>query len=182
MKHRPALALLSILSLAGLADAQPAREPRHVVQRGSGAWQPRCVATVGCAAPSAVPACPRGGAPYGEEATRSLGAAWDQRFDLAGRTVSIRGRLRANAACTEMACPQGSCCNRCHGSMDLADAARSFALGADDAPAFACSGDDSGLCCGTAVPSGDVIVRGVLRPVPNSGGRWRIESPTLCAY
>jgi hypothetical protein len=68
--------------------------------------------------------------------------------------------------------------------MDLTDAnarpPRSFALGAEDAPAFACRGDDSGLCCGSAVPGGDVIVRGVLRPIPNSGGRWRIEAPALC--
>ena len=58
------------------------------------------------------------------------------------------------------------------------DAALSSGL--DDAPAFTCRGDDSGLCCGTAVPTGTVLARGTLRPVPNSGGRYRLEDPSLC--
>jgi hypothetical protein len=35
--------------------------------------------------------------------------------------------------------------------------------------------------CGTDIPSGDVAVTGVFNPVPQSGGAWRIENPTLCA-
>ena len=79
-----------------------------------------------------------------------------------------------------MACPENVCCNRCNGRVDLVEGRSTFSLDADDTPAFACRGDDSGLCCGTDVPGGTVVARGTLRPIANSGGRYRIESPSLC--
>lgn len=108
----------------------------------------------------------------------------DQRASLSGREVAVRARLTAWVAITEMACPQGQCCNSGRGAVSLDGAStaslRLVLLGVESDPNFACDGDDSGLCCGTEVPSGEVVVRGTLRPIPNSGGEYRIESPTLC--
>lgn len=188
MKHRAALALTALFTLlVPAASAQPSLPPplRNVVSRAPGAWRPRCVASVGCPAPRAVPSCAAGVMDAEQTPPVDVATAWDRRFDLAGQRVSVLGRLRAASGCTEMACPEGSCCNRCSGRLDLAGppsrAQRSLALGLDADAAFACAGDDSGVCCGTAAPDRDVLVRGVLRAIPASGGRWRIESPTLCA-
>lgn len=164
--------------------ASPARDPRHVVNPARGAWQARCVASAGCAAPQAIPRC---APPAPNERTippQPLTAVWDQRFTLAGQSVAVRGTLRAGGGCTERGCPDGVCCNHCSGRIDLIDRPsrenRWLGIGADNAPAFTCTGDDSGLCCGTAVPAGTVVVRGTLRAIPNSGGHYRIEAPALC--
>ncbi len=169
---------------AGVADAG-ARDPRWVVQRGAGTWLPTCAASAGCVAPRAVPRCVAPRPDMRVVATLSFAEAIDRRFALAGQPVAVRGRLSAGGGCTEMGCPAGVCCNHCRGAVALTGEARSslreLSLGAANEAAFMCAGDDSGLCCGTAVPAGDVVVRGVLRAVPGSGGAWRIESPTLCA-
>lgn len=193
MKHPFALlALVPLAACLNAAEAQPRlphrtpvvapRSTQHVVQRGRGTWQVRCVASVGCEAPRAVPRC----APdAGVAAALRFADAIDRRFRLSGQVVAVRGRLDAGGGCTEMACPDGVCCNHCRGAVALtgtaASSLRQLALGGADDPAFGCRGDDSGMCCGTAVPTGDVVVRGVLRPVAGSGGQWRLESPTLCA-
>lgn len=187
MKHPALLALVALAAACvDAAHAQPlptpstARSQQWVVQRGQGPWRPRCVANTGCEAPRALPHCPRTVA-----APLTFAQVVDQRFQLDGQTVAVRGRLSAGGGCTEMACPAGVCCNHCQGTVALTGTARSslrqIALGANERdPAFACRGDDSGMCCGTAVPTGDVVVRGVLRPIAGSGGAWRIEAPTLC--
>lgn len=198
MKHPLALLSLSALAAAciDVAHAQPvhprplpgppvlspaARSPHWVVQRGRGDWLATCVAGVGCAAPRAVVRC----APDAAAAALTFAQVVDQRFRLDGRAVTVRGRLSADAPCSEMACPSGACCNHCRGAVALAGTAASslgqLALGVADDEAFACRGDDSGLCCGTALVAGDVVARGVLRPVAGSNGAWRIESPVLCA-
>ena len=209
MKQPASLLALALLLGAApgigirLADAQPRLPPGHapatpappappavagprdvrwVVNHAGAAWASRCVATVGCEAPRTVPRCAPG------VRARSLADVADPRLGLAGQRVSVRGRLSAGGGCTEMACPQGVCCNACDAGVVLvasgpaANPRRSLALAAGDHDAaFACRGDDSGLCCGTEVPAGDVVVTGTLRPVLNSGGEWRIESPALCA-
>ena len=134
----------------------------------------------GCEAPRAVLRCPRMSV-----APMSVPELMDQRFRLSGQSVTVSGRLSASAACTELMCHDGTCCNHCGGTIVFAGTSLSsphlLALGANDHDeAVVCRGDDSGLCCGTAVPTGEVIVRGVLRPVAGSGGSWRIETPTLC--
>jgi hypothetical protein len=204
MKHPVALFAIAALSVACLdvAHAQPRgprrapavdasvsdagpRDARWVVQRSAGAWLPTCVASAGCVAPRAVPRCVAPQPNQRVVATQSFAQVIDRRFQLAGQFVAVRGRLSAGAGCTEMGCTNGVCCNHCRGAVALTGEARSslraLSLGAVDEAAFTCAGDDSGLCCGTAVPAGDVVVRGVLRAVTGSGGAWRIESPTLCA-
>ncbi len=186
MKHP--LTLLSLVTLtAACVDAAyaqpaptPARSQQAVVLRRSGTWRPDCVANVGCEAPRAIPRCGRMSAP-----PMSFAQVVDQRFRLDGQSVTVSGRLSAWGGCSEMACPAGACCNHCQGTISLTGTAttslRQLALGANENdPPFACRGDDSGLCCGTAVVTGEVIVRGVLRPVAGSGGAWRIEAPVLC--
>ncbi|MFO0628532.1 MAG: hypothetical protein U0325_23365 [Polyangiales bacterium] len=182
------LALVSILSACvSVADAQPRpadaggpRDRRHVVDARPGNWQPRCVASAGCEAPRAIPRCATLAIPAGEGPPITVAAAWNRRFDLSGQHVAIRGTLRAGGGCSEMACPANVCCNHCQGRIDLTEGRSALALDTDDAAAFGCRGDDSGLCCGTAVPTGTVVVRGTLRPIANSGGRYRIETPSLC--
>lgn len=194
MKHAPIVSGLVVLFTLATAYAQPRRSPpprpqpavdagtstRWVQLRAPGTWQARCVASRGCAAPRAIPRC------ASDLNVRPFAEVVDGRFGLRGRTVTVRGRLSAGAACTEMGCPQGVCCNSCGGGgVSLTGTAqtsiRTLALGMGEDPAFQCSGDDSGICCGTDIPSGDVAVTGVFNPVPQSGGAWRIENPTLCA-
>ena len=169
---------------APVADAGPL-DTRYVTQRGAGTWEPRCVASRGCATPRAIPRCAQPAPNVRLAAVQSFGEVVDARFSLTGQRVRVRGRLQAGGGCTEMACPDHACCNHCNGSITLVGQAttslHSLVLGADRDPAFACTGDDSGLCCGTAVATGDVVVEGVLSPVANSGGAWRIDAPTLCA-
>ena len=202
--------LLAVCAACAFADAQPRRTPRptptapaptpaptgpaalhHVVQRAPGTWLDRCVATRGCAPPRTIPVCPPVASGPDVRVARPLrfAEAIDQRLRLAGQTVSVQGRLQAGAGCTEMACgvdraETQSCCNHCQGAVALvgeADASlRRLQLGVEGDADFVCRGDDSGVCCGTEVVGGDVVVTGTLRPVPNSGGAWRIASPTLC--
>jgi len=165
-------------------------DTRHVVQRAQGTWLARCVASRGCVAPRALPPCAPTPSGPNLRVARPLTFAEvvDQRLRLAGQQVSVRARLEAGAGCTEVGCggSQGTraCCNHCQGAVSLTGRAdssmRVIGLGVEGDPAFACRGDDSGVCCGTEVPAGDVVVTGTLRLVPNSGGAYRIESPTLC--
>jgi hypothetical protein len=74
------------------------------------------------------------------------------------------------------------CCNGCFSPLRLTGGADAAVLvGADRDPVHGCQGDDSGLCCGTAVPAGEVLVTGTLRAAPGGGGSLRLESPQLCA-
>ncbi len=161
-----------------------ALDTRYVTRRAAGAWQPRCVATRGCATPRPISRCAQPAPNVRLAAAQSFGEVVDQRFQLSGQRVRVRGRLEAGGGCTEMACPSGVCCNHCSGVITLIGRAttslHSLVLCANQAPAFTCTGDDSGLCCGTEVPAGDVVVEGVLAPIANSGGAWRIDGPTLC--
>lgn len=152
--------------------------PRGTV---GGTWEPRCTASRGCPATPAIPRCAPG------TAARSFADVIDQRLALAGQTVAVRAALVASGGGTEMACPPGSCCNRAWGAVYLSGAAdsslRTIALDADrehPGPRFACTGDDSGMCCGTDARGQQVVARGVLRPVPNGGGGYYLEAPTLC--
>ncbi len=160
------------------------RDTRWVVQRSAGTWAPACVASRGCTAPAAIQRCPQPAPNVRLAAPQTFAQVVDQRMSLSGQIVRVRARVTTSTPCTEMACPQGECCNGCGGRMALAGTAttsvRALHLGRDEA-AFACTGDDSGLCCGTAIPTGDVIATGTLRPLPDSGGEWYLDAPTLCA-
>jgi hypothetical protein len=170
------------------APSDGPRDVRYVQQRAQGTWQAQCVATRGCVAPREVPVCPPPPPNVRMMPPMSFAEVIDQRLRLDGQTVRVRGRLEGGGACTEMGClntPAGNfCCNHCGGAMALTGQAnsslRALGLGVENDPAFACTGDDSGLCCGTAMPTGDVVVTGTLRLVPRTGGAYRIESPTLC--
>jgi len=161
---------------------------RHVVQRASGTWQARCVAARGCAAPREVPTCPPPAPNVRMAPPMTFAEVIDQRLRLDGQPVRVRARLDGSGGCTEMACQDTAagrfCCNHCRGAVMLTgqanSALRHLVLGADEDPAFTCRGDDSGLCCGTAIPAGDVVVSGTLRLIAGGGGRYRIEAPTLC--
>lgn len=168
----------------GTPASPSGRSPQHVFHRAQGTWAGGCIATDGCAAPAPIARCPSG------TSARPFAEVIDQRLTLAGQRVTVRGQLDASASCTEMACiPRDGvqqCCNHCGASgVFLRGAAQSaldsLALGDGTTPAFACTGDDSGLCCATVVPTGEVVVTGTLRAIPNSGGRYTLEAPTLCA-
>lgn len=204
-----ALAAFATLAVAPLAlhraDAQAQRRPRAPVVRAPAATRDAgaaadvslsvshvvnasrgvtgharggglCVARRGCAAPQAVSSV----VPTGVRG-EPLDGVWDRRLQLAGQTVQVLGTLHAEGGCTEMACgDDDDCCNHCQGNITVrSDARRWLMLGAEGEGRFTCSGDDSGLCCGTEVPSVPVIVVGRLAPIPNSGGNYRIENPTI---
>ncbi|MFO0608723.1 MAG: hypothetical protein U0324_36490 [Polyangiales bacterium] len=199
--------LLSLLSLAciGVADAQPRRpsrrrpaparpaptapaptpaslDVRHVVERRSGDWEARCVAVRGCPAPRPLARCPQPGPRVRLMERRALADVIAQRSTLVGQRVSVRGPLRAFLGCSELACPRDVCCNACFSNLMLgaeADARASITLGADRDPVLGCRGDDSGLCCGTEVPTGEVVATGTLRADP--GGSLRLVGADLCA-
>ncbi|MEZ4405746.1 MAG: hypothetical protein R3A52_04505 [Polyangiales bacterium] len=102
--------------------------------------------------------------------------------------MRVRGRLTGHGGCTERACANDAgpraCCNACSGAVALTDGAgpssRQIALGGADAEAFACRGDDSGLCCDTAIPNGEVVVTGTLRRESSGGESYRIEVQVVC--
>lgn len=164
------------------ADAGAARDPRYVVERASGEWQARCVASVGCPRPAEIPRCGQGSAPTG------LDDVWGQRFDRRGQRVRVRGNLRAFKACTELACnPRTACCNHCTGTVSFEGAVSNglaqtnrLTLDLPASQAFNCLGDDSGVCCTTQVPAGAVIAEGTLQPVEGSGGAWRVAGAQIC--
>ena len=187
--RRPAVVRADAGSAAPAADASTPvdagpRDARWVVQRGRGSWQPACVASAGCTAPQTIPRCPSG-PNVRLIARRSFGDVADNRLSLAGQLVAVRGTLTASAGCTEVGCPDGACCNHCQGSMALEGSGttslRTIGLRGLTEEAFACRGDDSGICCGTEIPAGGAVVAaGTLRATPNSGGAYHLEGATLC--
>jgi hypothetical protein len=170
---------LPVLALEAAAQPRPtaaALSPANVVRTdgtGFGQGVPSCLAHRGCPAPRALPACAAG------VTAEPVERFWARRNALRGRAVAVRGTLTPQAGCTEMACVN-TCCNGCHGSLALTGGGQTLALGVEGEPAFACDGDDSGLCCGTQVPAGAVVVTGTLVGAPRNGGMFRLQNPTLC--
>ncbi|MBI5514642.1 MAG: hypothetical protein HY909_12780 [Deltaproteobacteria bacterium] len=171
-----------LLLLAGSLGAQPRPVPgtpagppptlsrAAVVDPGPGTWAPVCIAQRGCVPHPPLPRCPSA---VTADLVPLRGAG-------EGARVMTRGRLRAVAGCTELACPPGRCCNGCHGGIQLEAEGRTITLGAPGDPAFACAGDDSGLCCGSPVPAGEVGVRGTWRRARTRGASPYLEGVTLC--
>jgi hypothetical protein len=48
------------------------------------------------------------------------------------------------------------------------------------AGALECVGDDSGECCTTEIPTGEIVAEGTLQPVEDSGGMWRLAGTQVC--
>lgn len=142
----------------------------------------RCLAEKGCPeTPREIPPC------KGRMAARPLKEIADRAASLAGRPVVVGALLRTGTAgCTRMGCAPGTCCNRCSAFLVLADpnADAARATGAtirlDDAsdPArFACSGDESAVCCPYR-PGVSVVARGTLAV---EGSRLALRDVELCA-
>jgi hypothetical protein len=159
-------------------------EVRFVVERREGDWEARCVAVRGCSAPRPLTRCPQPAPNVRLMQRRTVAEVTEQRTALVGQRVSARGTLRAFLGCSELACPTNVCCNGCFSPLRLAGGADAAApqvqVGADRDPVHGCQGDDSGLCCGTEVPTGEVLVTGTLRAAPG-GGALRLDAPQLCA-
>jgi hypothetical protein len=205
---RPFVFAFLALTAAGcidLAEAQPRRRPprrrpavtrpttprapaaptdvRYVVEPRAGEWEARCVAARGCPAPRALTRCPQPAPNVRLMQRRALTEVVEQRAALTGQRVSVRGTLHAFLGCTELACPRDACCNHCFSALRLtgSDANGAYVqVGLERDAVFGCEGDDSGMCCGTEVPAGEVLVTGVLRAVPG-GGTLRLDSPDVCA-
>lgn len=114
-----------------------------------------------------VPSCAAGAA----DGAISLEDALNKRNQLVDQQVVIRDRLTVGpVSCTEMACAN-QCCNKCGASVLLSLPkgttgyhSLSFGepfVGIEDG--WSCKGDESGVCCGTALPQGEVIVKGTLK-------------------
>lgn len=152
-----------------------------VGQRVDGSqWEARCQANQRCPAVAALPTCAF------REAPQSFDAAWSARHSLVGQRVSVRGHLVARGGCTEMGCPDRACCNHCSGQVLLAASntrgadSQSFALaeGEPRGGPFACSGDDSAMCCGMLADGSAAVATGTLR---TSEGRYVIADAVFCA-
>jgi hypothetical protein len=188
--QRPTTVVSPTPAPAPVAAVSPAetpgpRDPRNVVAMVRGRWSPRCIASRGCVARPAYPACPQPGPNVRLAQRITVADAFAQRLTLSGQLVSIQGKLGAFPGCTEMACSEGTCCNGCFGAIALTArgtiSREMFSLAASERdPRWSCQGDDSGVCCAAEVPAGEVLVTGTLRAVPNSGGSWRIEEPNVC--
>lgn len=175
MNARPSVLVVAALFLSSIASSAqprpaPVRDPAAVVQPRPGTWPTDCVARVGCVARPALPRC------------SAVVTADVVPLALAGEgaRVMVSGRLRVQAGCTEMECAPNLCCNRCTATVQIETEGRTLSLGAPNDPAFACAGDDSGLCCGTSVPRGVVRAVGVLRHARVRGGTHTIEGASLC--
>ena len=143
-------------------------------------WEARCKANQRCPAVAAIAACGSTVQP------RAFDAAWNDRHSLANQRVSIRGHVVASAGCTEMACPDRACCNGCFGTVILVASntrgaeMRSFAF-VDGEPRegpFACSGDDSAVCCGMAADGRELVATGTL---VTRNGRYILSAVEFCA-
>lgn len=179
------LGLIALGGCVGTAEAQPGqarradggvREPRFVHNRGARRWEARCVASVGCARPAELPRC-NANAP-----ATALAEIWAQRFARQGQRVRARGSLYITGRCTRLRCiPRTVCCNTCRrGVIFYEPGGHRLELDLPPAGALQCVGDDSGVCCTTEIPSGEVVAEGTLQPVEDSGGMWRLAGTQVC--
>ncbi|MFO0559101.1 MAG: hypothetical protein U0269_13890 [Polyangiales bacterium] len=143
-------------------------------------WEARCKANQSCPAIPAIAQCAAGAQ------ARAFDAAYNDRHALVGQRVSVRGHVVASAGCTEMACPERSCCNGCFGTVVLVASntrgagMRSFSfVGGEpsDGP-FACRGDDSAVCCGMAADGRELVATGTIEL---RNGRYILSNPEFCA-
>ena len=177
------LGLIALGGCVGTAEAQPGqarradegvREPRFVRNRIPGRWQASCVASVGCARPADLPRC-NAGAP-------ALDDLWAQRFARQGQRVRARGILHSTRRCTRLRCgARTDCCNTCRDGVTFYGASgHRLELDLPPTGAFQCVGDNSGECCTTEIPSGEIVAEGTLQPVEDSGGLWRLAGTQVC--
>lgn len=155
---------------------------RHVVERRAGDWEARCVANRGCPAPRTLSPCPQPGPRARLPAPRTPAEVLAQRERLLGQRLTVQGTLRVSLTCGELACPRDVCCNTCFSNLALGtteSTGPTIVLGAERDPVLGCHGDDSGLCCGTEMPSREVLATGTLRVTAD--GTLRLEGVRLCA-
>jgi hypothetical protein len=132
----------------------------------------RCVNERGCAATPPLPVCEQRGQ-YNVPQLRRLRHSHD------GKVVTTYGTLSGvGRTCTEMACgAERPCCNACDGVAAFSEEHPPLVLAGD--PAFSCSGDDTGVCCG--VPLGvEVGVTGTL--VLQGEESWELRDAVLCRF
>ena len=88
----------------------------------------------------------------------------DGREGFIGQTVRVLGMLSAGSPlCTRRVClPEMPCCNRCGSSLTFLGMSNLEMLNEDNRSLWSCSGDECGLCCGYAIPTGNVVVTGTL--------------------
>jgi hypothetical protein len=179
------LGLIALGGCVGTAEAQPGqarradggiREPRFVHNRVPGRWQANCVASVGCARPAELPRC-NAGAP-----ATALDDLWAQRFARQGQRVRARGSLHITGRRTRKRCiPRTVCCNTSREGVTFFGAGgHRLELDLPPAGALECVGDDSGECCTTEIPTGEIVAEGTLQPVEDSGGMWRLAGTQVC--
>jgi len=65
--------------------------------------------------------------------------------------------------CTRAVClTEMPCCNQCGSSLTFLGMSNLEMLNEDNRSLWSCSGDECGLCCGYAIPAGNVVVTGTL--------------------
>lgn len=165
--------------VASSADTAPV--PVIVGQRVEPSqWEARCKANQRCPAVEAIARC------ISREQPRTFDSAWSEHLALVGQRISVRGHLVATGGCTEMGCPDRACCNHCFGQVVLAGSdargatgnAFRFVAGEPHEGRFACTGDDSALCCGFAADGREVVVTATLT---RADGAYVLSEPQFCA-
>ena len=143
-------------------------------------WEARCKANQRCPAVEPIARC------AGAESPRPFDAAWNDHLALVGQRITVRGHLVATGGCTEMGCPDRACCNHCFGQVVLAGSnargatgnAFRFVAGEPREGRFACTGDDSAMCCGFAADGREVVVTATLT---RGDGAYVLSEPQFCA-
>lgn len=142
-------------------------------------WEARCKANQRCAAVPTIPQCVQ------TESPRSFDSAWNDHLALVGQRITVRGHLVASGGCTEMGCPDRACCNHCFGQVVLAGSngrgstsnAFHFVAGEPRESRFACTGDDSAMCCGFAADGREVVVTATLT---SASGAYVLSDAQFC--
>lgn len=133
------------------AGAQAPKEPR------------RCMKERGCPTFAVLPKCEPG------LQTKPLAEVLENRNQLLGQKLSVRGPLHQSAGCTEKGCPDDyPCCNHCRGEISLGKVSSTYTYlslknsDAAVAESFVCQGDDTLVCCQYPADGEEVVVTGTL--------------------
>jgi hypothetical protein len=123
----------------------------------------RCMKERGCPTFAVLPKCEPG------LQTKPLAEVLENRNQLLGQKLAVRGPLHQSAGCTEKGCPDDyPCCNHCQGEISLGKVSSTYTYlslknsDAAVAETFKCGGDDTLVCCQYPADGEEVVVTGTL--------------------
>jgi hypothetical protein len=169
-----------------LEAVAPIGETAVVRIGGASSWEDAgCLARRGCTLAAApLPRCPGTGAAAGAGSVPLWSEVLPRAQALSGKTVRLRGPLAVGPISTTlMGCQTArgkpACCNSARAPVRIGGAPQPLGL-----QGFACSGDDSQVCCNVPAYGQEVVASGTLTPVRalvEWEPRWVLTEAKLCS-